>query len=581
MKSPSIGRLLKLNRPEWRQALLGSLGAAGFGFVQPGYAFTMGSMVSTFFETDHDKMRRSIRTFSLIFTALAIACLFTNVTRDYSFASMGERLTKRVRVLILTKVLTFEVAWFDEEEHSSSAVCSQLATDAAVVRSLVGDRMSLFVQTGAALLLACILGLAVAWPLAIVMIVTQPISILCFYGKKVLLKRMSEGNLKSQTQSTLVASEAVANHRTITAFFSQNRMLQRFVATQNAIKKGARTRALIAGLGLGSAQFCMLATWAFYFWYGARLINQGKISFPGMFKAFFVLVSTGRMIADAGSATSDLSKGAQAAAAIFGILDRTSRIKAEDGELEKVDGNVELRGVNFAYPMRPDVVVFKGFSLKVQAGHSIALVGQSGSGKSTIIGLIERFYDPLKGVVYIDGRDIKTLPLRTLRRHIGLVGQEPTLFSGTIRDNILYGKADASEAEIVEAAKAANAHTFISGLPHGYDTNTGDRGLQLSGGQKQRIAIARAIVKNPAILLLDEATSALDSQSEKIVQEALDRIMVGRTTIVVAHRLSTIQNANSIAVIQEGSIFEQGRHHELMANKGAYFELVKLQSKDH
>jgi ATP-binding cassette subfamily B (MDR/TAP) protein 1 len=581
LKAPSIGRLLKMNRPEWKQAILGASGAAGFGFVQPLYAFTMGSMVSTFFEQDHHKMRVEIRKFSLIFTALAVGCLFTNVTRDYNFASMGERLTKRVRELILTRVMTFEVAWFDEEEHSSSAVCSQLNTNAAVVRSLVGDRMSLLTQTGAALVLACIIGLVVAWPLAIVMIATQPITIMCFYGKKVLLKRMSQGNLKSQTRSTQVASEAVSNHRTITAFHSQNKMLQRFNATQDSLKRGARTRALIAGMGLGLAQGCMLGTWAFYFWYGAKLINQDKITFAGMFKVFFVLVSTGRMIADAGSATSDLSKGSQSAAAIFGILDRHTRITAEDGSLEKVDGQVELKDVHFAYPMRRDVMVFKGFSLKVQAGHSIALVGQSGSGKSTIIGLIERFYDPLRGAIYIDGRDIKTLPLKTLRRHIGLVGQEPTLFTGTIRDNILYGKEDASEAELVEAAKAANAHTFICGLSNGYDTSTGERGLQLSGGQKQRIAIARAIIKNPAILLLDEATSALDSQSEKVVQDALDRIMVGRTTIVVAHRLSTIQNAHSIAVIQEGSIYEQGRHNELMAKKGAYYELVKLQSKDH
>jgi ATP-binding cassette subfamily B (MDR/TAP) protein 1 len=441
--------------------------------------------------------------------------------------------------------------------------------------------MSLLVQTAAAILLACILGLAVAWPLAIVMIVTQPISILCYYGKKVLLKRMSEGNLKAQTQSTVVASEAVSNHRTITAFSLQNKMLQSFMNAQNATKQGARTRALIGGLGLGSAQFCMLATWAFYFWYGARLINQGKISFPGMFKAFFVLVSTGRMIADAGSATSDLSKGSASAAAIFGILDRTSRIKAEERDLERVDGNVELKEVDFAYPMRPDVMVFKSLSLRVQAGRSMALVGQSGSGKSTVIGLIERFYDPCKGAIYIDSRDIRALPLRTLRRHIGLVGQEPTLFAGTIRENILYGKADATEADLIEAAKSANAHTFISGLASGYDTNTGDRGLQLSGGQKQRIAIARAIIKNPAVLLLDEATSALDSHSERIVQDALDRIMVGRTTIIVAHRLSTIQNAGSIAVIQQGSVHEQGRHHELMAKGGAYFELVKLQTKDH
>jgi len=213
----------------------------------------------------------------------------------------------------------------------------------------------------------------------------------------------------------------------------------------------------------------------------------------------------------------------------------------------------------------------------------MAIVGQRGSGKSTIVGLIERFYDPLKGTVRIDGRDIKTFNLRSLRKHIALVGQEPILFAGSIRDNILYGKDNATEAEMIEAAKAANAHGYISALEQGYETNCGDRGAQLSGGQKQRVAIARAIIKNPRILLLDEATSALDSQSEQIVQEALDRIMVGRTSIVVAHRLTTIQNADSIAVIQDGTVIEQGTHSYLMS-KGEgnpYYSLVNMQRTHH
>jgi len=213
----------------------------------------------------------------------------------------------------------------------------------------------------------------------------------------------------------------------------------------------------------------------------------------------------------------------------------------------------------------------------------MAVVGQSGSGKSTIVGLIERFYDPLKGTVRIDSRDIKMFNLRSLRKHIALVGQEPTLFAGSIRENILYGKDDATEAEVIEAAKAANAHEFISALEKGYETNCGDRGVQLSGGQKQRIAIARAIVKNPSILLLDEATSALDSQSEQIVQEALDRIMVGRTSVVIAHRLTTIQNADCIALIQDGKVIEQGSHSYLMTKgeSSPYHSLVNTERRNH
>lgn len=212
-------------------------------------------------------------------------------------------------------------------------------------------------------------------------------------------------------------------------------------------------------------------------------------------------------------------------------------------------------------------------------GQSTALVGQSGSGKSTIIGLVERFYDPLKGSVKVDGRDVRTYQLRWLRKQVGLVGQEPTLFAGTIRENIVYGAEAATEAEVEGAARAANAHDFISNLKDGYETPCGDRGVQLSGGQKQRIAIARAILKDPAVLLLDEATSALDSQSEKVVQEALDRVMVGRTSVVVAHRLSTVQNCDLIAVLEKGAVVEKGTHASLMAKgpAGTYYGLVSLQ----
>ncbi|KAL5722397.1 ABC-type xenobiotic transporter [Ranunculus cassubicifolius] len=262
--------------------------------------------------------------------------------------------------------------------------------------------------------------------------------------------------------------------------------------------------------------------------------------------------------------TSDLAKGSDAVGSVFAVLDRYTRIKPKENEgyqPEKVIGNIEFRDIHFAYPARPEVIIFKGFSISIESGKSTALVGQSGSGKSTIISLIERFYDPLKGTISIDRRDIKSYHLRSLRKHIALVSQEPTLFGGTIRENIEYGLSDkVNEAEIINAARSANAHDFITALKDGYDTWCGERGLQLSGGQKQRIAIARAILKNPAILLLDEATSALDSQSEKVVQEALDRVMMGRTSVVIAHRLSTIQNSDLIAVLDKGNVVEKGTH---------------------
>ncbi|CAK9200561.1 unnamed protein product [Sphagnum troendelagicum] len=585
-KPPSFRRLLALNKPEWKAAIWGVLGAIGFGVVQPLFAFTLGSMVSAFYEQDHDEMRQQIRKYACIFAGLSMTCFVVNHMRDYNFATMGENLTNRVRERMLGNILTFEVGWFDEDQNSSSVVCSKLASEAGVVRSLVGERISLVVQTLAAISVACVLGLLVAWRLAIIMIASQPIIIVCFYVKKGFLKSVSAASCKAQEEASKVASEAVANHCTITAFSSQDKMLKLFESQQEAPRKEARYRSFISGVGLGAAQCAMFCTWAFDFWYGGRLVSKGQITFSAMFKAFFILVSTGRMIAEAGSMTSDLAKGASTVASVFGYMDRVSQIDPDDEDaekLEKVEGHVEIRNVDFAYPMRPDILVFKGFTMKVMAGRSMALVGKSGAGKSTIIGLIERFYDPLSGKVKVDGIDIKKVHLQTLRNHIALVAQEPPIFAGTVRSNILYGKEDATEAEMIEASKAANAHMFISSLQNGYETSTGERGVQLSGGQKQRIAIARAILKNPAILLLDEATSALDAHSEKMVQDALDHIMVGRTTIVVAHRLSTIQNANTISVLQDGAIVEQGSHYELLGKGegGAYYELVKLQNKLH
>ncbi|CAN0922826.1 Putative multidrug resistance protein [Linum grandiflorum] len=247
--------------------------------------------------------------------------------------------------------------------------------------------------------------------------------------------------------------------------------------------------------------------------------------------------------------------------------------------LDKVDGDIEVRDVHFAYPSRPDTMVLKGFSLLIPAGKMVALVGSSGCGKSTIISLVARFYDPLQGNVLIDGKNIKEYNLRMLRRQIGLVQQEPLLFSCSIRDNIKYGKEEASEAEVVQVSREANIHGFVSNLPDGYDTVVGDRGCQLSGGQKQRIAIARTLLKRPAILLLDEATSALDTESERSIVNALESISARITQITVAHRLSTIKKSDSIVVMDKGEIVEMGTHSSLLASSGGvYSRLYELQS---
>ncbi|XP_068336628.1 ABC transporter B family member 15-like [Pyrus communis] len=580
---PSFRRLLALNLPEWKQAVMGCTSATLFGAVQPLYAFAMGSMISVYFLKDHDEIKAKTRTYSLCFLGLAIFSLLINVSQHYNFAYMGEYLTKRIRERMLSKVLTFEVGWFDQDENSSGAICSRLAKDANVVRSLVGDRMALVVQTMSAVTVACTMGLIITWRLALVMIAVQPLIIVCFYTRRVLLKKMSQKAIKSQEESSKLAAEAVSNLRTVTAFSSQNRLLKMLEKAQEGPRRESIRQSWYAGIGLACSQSLTTVTWAFDFWYGGKLVAKGYVNAKQLFQTFMVLVSTGRVIADAGSMTTDLAKGADAVGSVFAVLDKYTKIEPEDPEgldPKRITGSIELRNVHFAYPSRPDVLIFNGFSIKIEAGKSTALVGQSGSGKSTIIGLIERFYDPIKGMVKIDGQDVKSYHLKSLRKHIALVSQEPTLFAGTIRENIVYGVSDkVDELEIVEAARAANAHDFIAGLKDGYDTSCGDRGVQLSGGQKQRIAIARAILRNPVILLLDEATSALDSQSEKVVQDALERVMVGRTSVVVAHRLSTIRNCDMITVLDKGKVVEKGTHSSLLAKgpAGAYFSLVSLQ----
>nr|XP_043631308.1 ABC transporter B family member 15-like [Erigeron canadensis] len=580
---PSFKRLLAMNSPEWKEALLGSVSAVLFGAIQPLYAFALGSMISVYFLPDHDDIKHKTMIYALCFVGLAVFSMVINIIQHYNFAAMGEQLTKRVRERMLSKILTFEIGWFDQDENSSGAICSRLAKDANVVRSLVGDRSALLIQTFSAVIIACTMGLVIAWRLALVMIAVQPLIIVCFYCKRVLLKNMSQKAMKSQDESSKLAAEAVSNLRTVTAFSSQTRILKMLEETQKAPMRESIKQAWYAGIGLGFSQSLMACTWALDFWYGGKLISEGHLGSKALFQTFMILVSTGRVIADAGTMTNDLAKGSDAVQSVFAVLDRYTLIEPEDPDGKKpeiITGHIEIRDVDFAYPARPDVMIFKGFSINIQAGKSTALVGQSGSGKSTIIGLIERFYDPMKGVVKVDGRDIRSYHLRTLRKYIALVSQEPALFAGTIRQNIIYGaSAEISESEIIGAAKAANAHDFIAVLKDGYDTWCGDRGVQLSGGQKQRIAIARAILKNPTVLLLDEATSALDSQSEKVVQDALERMMVGRTSVVVAHRLSTIQSCDTIAVLEKGKVVEKGNHGSLLAKgpSGAYYSLVSLQ----
>lgn len=324
--SPSLYRLISLNSPEWKQGLIGSLSAIAFGAVQPFYALTIGGMISAFFIQNHEQMRARIRTYSLVFSSLCLISITINLLQHYNFAYMGEQLTRRIRLRMLEKILTFEAAWFDEEQNSSGALCSRLSNEASMVKSLVADRVSLLVQTTSAVTIAMVMGLVVAWKLAIVMIAVQPLTILCFYTRKVLLSGMSSNFVKAQSQSTQIAVEAVYNHRIVTSFGSAREVLRLFDEAQEEPRKEARKKSWLAGIGMGSAQCLTFMSWALDFWYGGRLVDAGEISAGDVFKTFFILVSTGKVIAEAGSMTSDLAKGSAAVTSVFEILDRKSLI---------------------------------------------------------------------------------------------------------------------------------------------------------------------------------------------------------------------------------------------------------------
>lgn len=462
---PSFFRLLSLNSPEWKQALTGSISAVIFGTVQPIYALTIGGMISAFFASSHAEMQARIERYSLVLTSLCLASITVNLCQHYNFAYMGECLTRRIRVKMLEKILTFETAWFDEEQNSSAALCSRLSHEASMVKSLVADRVSLLIQTASAVTTAMVMGLIVAWKLALVMIAVQPLSIFCFYIRKVILSAITANFVKAQNQSTQIAAEAVYNHRIVTSFGSVEKVLEIFDEAQDKPRREARKKSWLAGVGIGSAQGLTFICWALDFWYGGVLVNRGEISAGDVFKTFFILVSTGKVVAEAGSMTSDLAKGSAALASIFAILDRRSAISRScdggEGKGGKMSGGVELKRVDFAYPARPETAVLREFSLEVKAGTSIGLVGKSGCGKSTVIALIQRFYDVDRGSVKIDGVDVRLLEIEWYRKQMALVSQEPVIFSGTIRENIMFGKRHASENEVVDAARAANAHDFI------------------------------------------------------------------------------------------------------------------------
>ncbi|CAL9109399.1 unnamed protein product [Musa acuminata var. zebrina] len=574
-------KLLKLNAPEWPYTIMGAIGSVLSGFIGPTFAIVMSNMIEVFYYRDPNAMERKTREYVFVYIGTGLYAVVAYLVQHYFFSIMGENLTTRVRRMMLSAILRNEVGWFDEEENNSSLVAARLANDAADVKSAIAERISVILQNMTSLLTSFIVGFIVEWRVALLILATFPLLVLANFAQQLSLKGFAGDTAKAHAKTSMIAGEGVSNIRTVAAFNAQSKILSLFCSELRVPQRRSLRRSQTSGILYGLSQLSLYASEALILWYGAHLVRTGASTFSKVIKVFVVLVVTANSVAETVSLAPEIVRGGESIRSVFAILNRGTRIDPDDPEAEPVDsvrGEIELRHVEFAYPSRPDVTIFKDFNLRIRAGQSQALVGASGSGKSTVIALIERFYDPTAGKVLIDGKDIKRLNLKSLRLKIGLVQQEPVLFAASIMENIAYGKDGATEEEVIEAARAANVHGFVSALPDGYKTTVGERGVQLSGGQKQRIAIARAVLKDPALLLLDEATSALDAESECVLQEALERLMKGRTTVLVAHRLSTIRGVDCIGVVQDGRVAEQGSHSDLVARPdGAYSRLLQLQ----
>jgi subfamily B ATP-binding cassette protein MsbA len=497
---------------------------------------------------------------------------------NYNLSYIGERIVTDLRRELYTHLQTLSLGFYTERRVGE--LVSRISNDVTVMRTALTSNLSTLLGTTLTLFGSIFLMLALNWRLTLFIILLIPIIILVGFAFGYYLRRISTEVQDELAGATVVSEEVLQNIREVKSFAREPYEIQRYnTAIERAFSAALRLLRVRSVFGPVVA-FLGFGALALVLWFGGREVLESRLT-GGQLISFLVYGLTVAVgFASLVNLYSSFQEALGATKRVFQLMDTQPLVKdlPNAQTLPRVVGKISFEGVSFSYDDRQEVL--SNINLEVASGEIVALVGPSGAGKSTMFNLIPRFYDPTDGVMKVDGVDLRTVTQRSLREQIGIVPQETLLFGGTIRENILYGRLNATQDEIVEAAKAANAHDFIVDLPDGYETIVGERGIRLSGGQRQRVAIARAILKDPRILLLDEATSSLDNESEHLVQEALARLMEGRTTVIIAHRLSTIRVAHRIAVLDKGHIIELGTHDELIALGGLYAKLYEMQFRD-
>uniref|UniRef100_A0A8C5D2M1 ATP-binding cassette, sub-family B (MDR/TAP), member 11a n=1 Tax=Gadus morhua TaxID=8049 RepID=A0A8C5D2M1_GADMO len=554
-------RVLRYNRPEWPYMLLGSLGAAVNGSVNPIYAILFSQILGTFAMQDLIQQREQIDGICILFCIVALVSFFSQFLQGYAFAKSGELLTRRLRRAGFQAMLRQEVGWFDDPGNSPGALTTRLATDASMVQGATGSQIGMIVNSLTNIGASFIIAFYFSWKLTLVVMCFLPLIGLSGVFQAKMLTGFATEDKKAMEAAGQVSGEALSNIRTIAGLSQESAFVASYEQQLEAPYHSALRKANVYGVCFGFAQCVIFMAYAASFRYGGYLVTAEGLHYIVVFRSVLKAYIAARLWERLPPSLQITPKLRSPLATLAPPMERRE---------------VEFRDCKFTYPTRPDVQVLNGLVVSVKPGQTLAFVGSSGCGKSTSVQLLERFYDPDEGQVLIDGRPSWSVNVAFLRAQMGVVSQEPVLFDCSIAENIQYGDnlRNASMEEIVNASKKAFLHDFVMTLPDKYETQVGAQGSQLSRGQKQRIAIARAILRNPKILLLDEATSALDTESEKTVQDALDQARRGRTCLVIAHRLSTIQSADIIAVMAQGVIIEKGTHDELMARKGAYYSLV-------